>query len=308
MNIVDKNFFGLVREIKFLSEEEICRSIKRAFAAVPRETQVSCMNFFNKFGYWGRLDVDNGVYEEIELKARALSRHADDFVRLYDRLADVRSKKTLYAILSNWYRYDFKATTQVKEYLFDEYFDLDLVRCTREEVFVDLGAYVGDTVASYLVNYGAYCYKKIYCYEITHETFRILRQNLSQFERIDMRLKGVADKAGVMRLSASAGDVSANSLGIEGAREVEVTTLDADIAEPVTLIKADIEGYEQKALAGAVNHIKNDHPKLLISVYHNNEDLWKIPRMIDEISSDYRFYLRYGGSVIYPTEITLLAL
>ena len=86
-----------------------------------------------------------------------------------------------------------------------------------------------------------------------------------------------------------------------------VTTLDADIEEPVTLIKADIEGFEQRALAGARQHILNDHPKLLISVYHSNEDLWRIPRYIKEISRDYSLYLRHHGSPIYPTEITLIA-
>ena len=87
-----------------------------------------------------------------------------------------------------------------------------------------------------------------------------------------------------------------------------MVTLDADIQEPVTLIKADIEGFEQKALRGAAEHIRRDRPKLLISVYHNNEDLWKIPRMIDSFAEGYRFYLRYKSSPVYPTEITLIAL
>ena len=76
----------------------------------------------------------------------------------------------------------------------------------------------------------------------------------------------------------------------------------------MTLIKADIEGAEQRAIEGARRHILNDHPKLLISVYHSNEDLWRIPQMIHEISRDYKFYLRYRGSPIYPTEITLIAI
>ena len=80
-------------------------------------------------------------------------------------------------------------------------------------------------------------------------------------------------------------------------------------SEPVTLIKADIEGFEQRALArGPQPHRMRDHPKLLISVYHNNEDLWKIPRMIHDLSADYRFYLRYKSPATYPTEITLFAL
>lgn len=51
------------------------------------------MNFFNKFGYWGNLDLDNDIYEEIELKAKELYNHIDDFIWLYDKLKDYRSKK-----------------------------------------------------------------------------------------------------------------------------------------------------------------------------------------------------------------------
>lgn len=65
---------------------------------------------------------------------------------------------------------------------------------------------------------------------------------------------------------------------------------------------------EQKALQGAQNHIKTSHPKLLISIYHSNEDIWQIPKMIKEMDNTYKFYLRYHGGPIYPTEITLIAI
>ena len=119
---------------------------------------------------------------------------------LYDHLVDYRSKKTLYAILSNWYRYDFITTAQTKESLFDDYFDLDLVTCTPEEVFVDLGAYTGDTVLSYLKNYGEDCYQRIYCYEITPETFQVLQETLAPYRDIVCRQKGVGDAEGTLSL------------------------------------------------------------------------------------------------------------
>ena len=164
--------------------------IRRSFDGVPRETQISCMNFFDQYGYWGKLDVAGGVYEQIEQKAKALFEHMEDFAWLYDRLADYRSKLTLYAVLNNWYCYDFTTTAQAREYAFDDYFDLDLVRCSSGEVMVDLGAYVGDTVLSYILNYGEDCYKKIYCYEITPETFETLRKNLEGCRDIELRQKG----------------------------------------------------------------------------------------------------------------------
>ena len=306
MNVIDRNFSELVQEIHSLSEKELYYRIRRDFDRVPAETRKSCQDFFNRFGYWGRLDPQQGISEQIELKELALFEHIGEYAWLYERLEDYRSKKTLYSILSNWYRYDFTSTAQTKEYMYDDYFDLDVVSCTPEEVVVDLGAYTGDTVKSYIRNYGEDCYRRIYCYEITPDSFGKLQKNLAGLRDIELRLKGVADMPG--RLSLSPNEyASANRLLPDSEGEVEVTTLDLDIEEPVTLIKADIEGMEQRALAGARGHILNDHPKLLISVYHSNEDLWRIPQIIHEISRDYRFYLRYRGSPIYPTEISLLA-
>ncbi|MDD7177491.1 MAG: FkbM family methyltransferase, partial [Lachnospiraceae bacterium] len=82
---------------------------------------------------------------------------------------------------------------------------------------------------------------------------------------------------------------------------------DEDIVETISLLKMDIEGAEYQALLGAKNHIQNDHPVLAISVYHSNEDLLRIPRLIHDICPDYRFYLRYNGGTIYPSEYVLIA-
>jgi FkbM family methyltransferase len=307
LNIIDKEFYNFVKTIKSLSEKEIYHRIRTSFERVPKETQKSFMNFFNQFGYWGLLDVDNNNYEEIELKSAALFNHIDDFVWMYEHLGDYRSKKTLYSILNNWFQYDFETTVKTREILFDDYFDLDLVKCSANEVIVDLGAYTGDTILSYLHNYGEDAYQKIYCYEITPSTFEILKENLKNYKNIECRQKGIGDEVTRMDISSNEESSSANTLKKEEQGCVLVTTLDQDIKEPITLIKADIEGFEQKAIKGSMNHIKNDHPKLLISVYHNNEDLWKIAKMIYDIHDDYQFYLRYNSYPTYPTEITLIA-
>lgn len=68
----------------------------------------------------------------------------------------------------------------------------------------------------------------------------------------------------------------------------------------------DIEGMEQQALKGSENHIKNDTPTLLISIYHKNEDYTKIAKYINKINKNYDFYLRSYSGPIYPTEIILI--
>lgn len=70
MNEIDQKFEALAAEIRGLSEKEIYYRIRKHFDQVPREIQKSCMDFFNQFNYWGRLDPEKGVYEEIEEKGR----------------------------------------------------------------------------------------------------------------------------------------------------------------------------------------------------------------------------------------------
>ena len=307
MNQIDLKFALLMKEIRSLSEQELYYQIRLSFESIPEVTRNNMMKFFNEFLYWGSIDIENHNYEEIELKAHELKEHVDDFEELYLNLEDYRSKKLLYAILNNWVHYDFNTLNDVIEKCYDDYFDLDLIPECHHEVLVDLGAYTGDSTLSFLRNYGD-SYQKIYTYEITPKTYQILVSNLKDYPNIVCYLKGVGDKKGSMSVVNSSVDVSANTVLVHPNGDIPLVTLDEDISEAITMIKMDIEGFEQVALNGAVNHIKNDHPKLLISVYHKNEDLWKIPKMIKEIDSSYQFYLRYHGGNIYPTEITLIAI
>ena len=95
MNEIDRQFAALVAEIQGLSEKELYHRIRANFDQVPYAIQKSCMDFFNQFNYWGRLDPQQGIYEEIEGKGAALFHHIQDFAWLYDHLADYRSKKKL---------------------------------------------------------------------------------------------------------------------------------------------------------------------------------------------------------------------
>lgn len=310
MNVVDREFALLAREIRGKSEEELFEGMKTAFLSLPPASARSLERFFNAYGYWGRLDAEAGDFEELRLKANVLHSHIDDFEWVYGLLSDFRSRRTLTAVLANWLRFDTALPTRTRETLFDEYFDLDILTCTPDEVVADLGAYVGDTVLSYLSNYGKTCYKRIYAYEITPASFDAMRRNLAGFRDIEMRRKGVADVPGRMRVAVCEASSSANTLSDAACgEEVEVTTLDLDITEPISLIIADIEGGEYAALLGARRHIGTEHPRLAVSVYHRNEDLFRIPRLITSLSPAYtRFHLRHRGSPLYPTELTLFTL
>lgn len=308
MNTIDKQFKRLTSNIKNQSLEEIYHSIKKKFYKIDASIQTSLENYFNKFPYWGKINKNDGNFEELYNRAKSLKEHIDDYIWFYEKLEDYRSKKTLFAILNNWYQFDFDTLNTSRETNYPHYFDLDLINSNKEEVIVDLGAYTGDTILEYFNYYGTENYKKIYCYEITNESFKILKNNLSHYQNIEFIKKAASDKVEKLYFHKNNIDYSANLISKDGEEIIEGTTIDKDIKEKITMIKMDIEGSEQKALIGAKNHIINEHPKLLISVYHNHEDLWKIPKMIIEMCQKYKLYLRYYGNNIFPTEIVLIAI
>lgn len=305
MNIIDKNFNNFVLKIKNMNLEEIFLNIKNNFNKVHPDTQKSIQKFLNDFNYWGTLDIEKNDYNEIYEKAKSFYEHIDDYIWLYNNLKDYTSKKILFAILNNWYQYDFSTLKECMNYNYKHYFDLDVIPNCDNQVFVDVGAYIGDTTLDYIKIYNNY--KKIYCYEITNYTMAILKNNLGEYKNIVYKNKAVSCENSILYLKNSLVNSSANQVDNNGEIEIETVSLDNDILEKIDMIKMDIEGSEYNALIGAKNHIINDNPILLISVYHNNEDLWKLPKLIYEYNNNYNFYLRYYGNNIFPTEIVLFA-
>ncbi|MDR0221961.1 MAG: FkbM family methyltransferase [Oscillospiraceae bacterium] len=303
------DFIRLFGRIKGMSEGGICAHILQKFDLLPDKYRKTLESYFNEYPFWGTLNIRGKDYGVFKNRAAQLYNRADGFVRLYKRLADYRSRFVLRAFVENWLNFDFDGLEKAKETVFSDYFDPDIMKCGFDEVLVDLGAYVGDTVQDYVRTYGRR-YKKIYCYEISPKTVGKLKKNLEDYPDVEIRQKGVGEKKGVMYMKANPAHDSANVLSANAenaSAEVEVAALDEDITEPVTFIKMDVEGAEQAAVRGCRKHIANDKPKLAISLYHNNEDITEIPRMVDEICPGYDFYLRYHGDGISPTELTLLA-
>ena len=87
--------------------------------------------------------------------------------------------------------------------------------------------------------------------------------------------------------------------------DIATTSIDLEVARhaipKVDFIKMDIEGAELEALAGAVKTITRFRPKLAISVYHKAQDMFTIPRFIQELDLGYAFYLKHHSPVIFET-------
>ncbi len=305
MNYIDNYFYNLIEEFKTKDIDFLYKNMVYKFSQIPIVTQQSFEKFFKQFNYWGELDLKTYNFDIFYQKAKVFKEHYNDFVWLYTHLQDFQSKFLLFAILNNYYNFDFVNLDKATEKVFKHYFDLNIMPQCENEVLVDVGSYTGDSCIDFINSYKKDSYKKIYCYEITQEVLQTSKNNLKNYDNIIYKNNAVTNQSGKCFLEQNQ-HFSGNKTSNSGSVELQSVTLDDDIKEEITMIKMDIEGGEKNAIEGCKNHIKNQSPKLLISVYHNNTDIFEIPKQIYEINDNYNFYLRYYGGKLYATEIVLI--
>lgn len=247
------------------------------------------MNIKSKFLEQYLMGPYNGEYR---LVLQDLLRNIDQYDWLYSRLEDDISRQ----VFINLIRYRIMPLKAFLKSACDEknpqYFDKNIVSCTKDEVFVDCGSFIGDTTEEFIRQFGNY--KHIYAYEPAQDNIGICCDNLKKYQNVTLRQCGVGEKPGILPI-AEAGS-SSNFLDNQNGPSFEGTpiiSLDRDIQEPITFLKMDIEGYEIPALLGAKRHIQSDFPKLAVCIYHIVNDIWKIPRMINTLHPDYRLFMRH---------------
>lgn len=311
-NQIDRDFEELIKFIRQYDfqgiREAVIRNLKY-FSVNNYPLYRSSVNFLNEHKLWGTYYPEMEDYELADNRAHAFTEHLEDFEWIYHNLRDNRSKKILVNILYYWLMSDPGKIEQIYDRTFSQYFDLDLVKCSKDEVFVDIGGYTGDTLASYARTFGKNTYKRLYCYEIVPADIEYIEENIKrlQLDNVVLRKKGASSKSGTMYLTDNVLS-SVSHLSESGSIAVPIVKIDDDIEEDVTFIKMDIEGAEEDALLGCLEKIRKNHPKLALSVYHNHKDMWKLPKIIHDVDPSYKFYLRYYGSTILPTEYILYAI
>ena len=178
------------------------------------------------------------------------------------------------------------------------YFDPEVICLIPDEVFVDGGAFDGDTFSQFL-HAGRGRFKTYYAFEPDPGNFARLQQRTSEYrERVVVLPAGLADHTGHLTFECGASydsHMTTASAQSPTATTVQVHGLDdffVNLAPP-SFIKLDIEGAESQALNGAKRLITDQQPILAISVYHNPCDLWELPLLIHELNPRYSLFLRH---------------
>lgn len=169
--------------------------------------------------------------------------------------------------------------------------DTYFFKMEKDSVFIDGGAYVGDTIQKLLLH-SPRC---VYAFEPDPKNFKRLFNNTEI--HIDYRQKiwlypfALYNRSGTVGFNARGDTHSLISIG--NLKRVWAVKLDdMGLEEKITRIKLDIEGSEKEALRGAQKTIRKDRPALAVCAYHRIEDSWNIPLLINKIVPDYKLYLR----------------
>ncbi|TXJ20084.1 FkbM family methyltransferase [Brachyspira aalborgi] len=191
----------------------------------------------------------------------------------------------------------------------NQYFCLSKFKSFNDkDIYVDVGAYVGDTIEKFIYLNSA-IFSKIYAFEIGKKQFRALNTRIKRLikewaidnDKITLINAGISNKNGSMFINNDS-IITSNSLSSRGNYKVKVFSIDDYLKnKPITFLKADIEGEEFNMLKGAVNTIKNYKPKMAISVYHKPDDLLTIPEFIKNLVPEYKFALRHHNITFNET-------
>ena len=248
--------------------------------------------------YLGEIGVERFYFDEIWRRVRASNyvenpvQYAEDFLFVFDCLADIESKDTLMELIRCFLKND--SWILPEHMCTDKYWGCDwegkdeLYTHLEKEVWLNCGSCIGDTIFNYLGK--GYYFEKIYAVEGDESNFSKLKKNLERLGKISDNIEVFHQYIG------------------EKEEDFNIKTFFDN--RKITLINADIEGAEMEVLIAAKDIIIRQKPVIAFCVYHHFDDVIRFVRYLKEIQTDYHFYLRKYVSGVYNrfmNEIVLYA-
>lgn len=173
---------------------------------------------------------------------------------------------------------------------------------------IDAGAYIGDS--AFVLN--KLHPRKIYAFEANKKNYDLLQKTLTLNSLSNVVSENIvlADQTNVTAYVVDNDACSAvTKIQEDSDMCCQMTTLDDYISKhpeiKVGLIKVDIEGAEQRFLAGAIETIKKHKPALIISIYHNWSDFLHIKKFLSDLDIGYKFIVSkpMPGAIILETQL-----
>lgn len=219
-----------------------------------------------------------------------------DIRSVAEDLADDASRDVLVRQLRWRLQMDFEALPFPVEG--PAYFQPDLLPPRYDEIFIDCGAYDGDSLRAFLSRMEGTAARTI-----------AIEPDPASYARLEACVGAlpapVRERVRTLRLAVGRvrGKLRFDSSGLASAHASKTGTIEVDClplddilkAERPTLVKMDLEGAEIDALLGGEASIRRAGPSMAVCVYHRPSHLWEIPLLLRRMLPNHTLHLRPHG-------------
>ena len=170
-----------------------------------------------------------------------------------------------------------------------------------KETFVDVGAYDGRHSLT-LINLVNGKFDKIHCIEPDHENFKKLSLNTNGIPNIENHMIALGNTNQKIGFNFGKGYVS--SVDALSKQKTIIKKLDSLPNISPTIVKYHLEGHELEALNGSDATLIAHRPIVMVTTYHTEDGLYRIPKFLMKNLKEYSFLWRNHnymgqGSVMY---------
>lgn len=212
----------------------------------------------------------------------------DKLDKVYSLLVDEKSKEVYKAVIEFKITGNIECLKRVHTAPKEAY--ENIIRPSDSEVFVDLGAYTGDTVSEF-IGITDKKYSHIYACEPNKRNFRKLKENTDGLENVTLVNAAAWDSDTTLIFSKGGGRMP--HLAKEGIETAAVSVDSMLSGGECTYIKYDVEGAEREALLGSSQTVKKYAPKLNVALYHRVGDIFELALLVNSLCPEYKLYIRH---------------
>lgn len=239
------------------------------------------------YEYFQRMGIPTFIVNDtqaMEARNRLIYEHLPQIYDIYSSFMDEESRCTYRQVLMAW------VSNRLSDYRFapEGQYLLEGFMPGPDDIAIDRGAFDGGTARDF-TSLGA----RVYAFEMDQDNYQ---QCLPAAEQYGFTVENMGLGDSEREDHYSAGGVGSSLRG-NGSKLARIIDLDTYVMKKdlprIDYIKLDVEGAELQTLRGAVRSIGKWKPKMAISAYHKEEDLWTLAEEIRSIRPDYEFAFRH---------------
>jgi FkbM family methyltransferase len=254
-------------------------------------------------------------YKDLRYQPSLLQEQRERLEEVWSLLADDESRRTFASIIKHRIRgeHGFLRIARYPEY------SHPLVKAEPGETVVDGGAFNGKTSIAFALQATG---GRVVAFEpdptnqqsilalLQKSRLSTSRRKVAAAQLVKLAPYALYDSETSLRFRNDKRQSSAVSDGSEQEGiEVQAIPLDTYVKrqamDRVDLVSLDVEGAEEKVMAGMRETIDRHRPKLQISIYHQKDHLYTLPLLAQSLCRDYAFFLGHHNT--YSTETDLYA-